>query len=435
MSDNPYPRPDYSPQPGPAPYGAAPFGGGQYPPPAAPQQPVSPQPGQPAPGQPAPRASDRRGPGWGGVIATAVVCSLLSGVGTYAAVTTLNAQPTTTSPVIEQAPRTELPEVATASDVAWAEVASAVGPSTASIQVQSRQGSSSGSGVVYDSSGHILTNHHVASSLGSGATITVTMPDGLTYPATLVGSDVDTDIAILELDTPPEGLRPATFGDSDELVVGQPVMAIGAPLGLQNTVTTGIVSALHRPVMAQQGAAPSDNPFGPATEAQYSATSAVQTDASINPGNSGGALVDAGGRVIGINSSIASNATSPGSAGSIGLGFAIPANTAKTIADQLIATGEAKHPLVGVSVANARVALGTGLARGAPVAVVPPDAAGSRAGRLAGAVSTSIDGVNVDTSTAVIAYVRSQEIGSTHTFTVIRDGQQIEVEVTLDVGA
>ncbi|HHU38323.1 MAG TPA: PDZ domain-containing protein [Propionibacterium sp.] len=405
---------------------APPFPPQAYPPPAPDQHPTPP----PAGSQP--QASGRRGPGWPGVIATAVACSVLSGAGTYAAVTALDpAGPT--KPITRQAPA-ELPPAATTGDVAWAEVATAVAPGTASIQVQGRQAASSGSGVVYDDQGHILTNHHVAASLGRNATITVTMPDGLTYPATLVGSDVDTDIAILKLENPPAGLAPATFGDSDRLVVGQPVMAIGAPLGLQNTVTTGIVSALHRPVMAQQGSS-GNNPFGPAAEAQYSATSAVQTDASINPGNSGGALVDASGRVIGINSSIASNATSAGTAGSIGLGFAIPANTAKTIADQLIAHGQAEHPLVGVSVGDARVNLGSALVSGAGIASVSEDSPAARAGLREGDVIASIDGVNVDSSTAVIAYVRSQEIGSTHTFTIIRDGEEKEIEVVLDASA
>ncbi|HOB06154.1 MAG TPA: trypsin-like peptidase domain-containing protein [Propionibacteriaceae bacterium] len=194
----------------------------------------------------------------------------------------------------------------------WAVTAAAVIPSTVSIEVSGRAGTAAGSGVIWDTAGHIVTNHHVVAALGTGtSTITVTLADGTTLAATIVATDPTHDLAVLAVTNPPATLVPIQLGDDTTLKVGDPVMAIGNPLGLSETVTTGIVSALDRPVPTGQ------NSRGAAT----TTTSAIQVSAPINPGNSGGALVDAQGSLIGINFSIASLSST---SGSIGLGFAIP---------------------------------------------------------------------------------------------------------------
>ena len=200
----------------------------------------------------------------------------------------------------------------------------------------------SGSGFILDDQGHILTNSHVVAQAASGADITIVFDDGSKQEAKVVGRDAAYDLAVIEADT---GSRPSlALGDSDQVVVGDPVIAIGAPLGLQGTVTTGIVSAVNRPVSAGV-----QNRNDPATY-----INAIQTDAAINPGNSGGPLVDIQGRVIGINSAIA-QAPGPfgsGAAGNIGLGFAIPSNQAGRTAEALIAKGVAEYPVIGVSLTS-----------------------------------------------------------------------------------
>lgn len=197
----------------------------------------------------------------------------------------------------------------------WAVTAALALPSTVSIEVSGRSGTAQGSGVIWDTAGHIVTNNHVVSALGSQtATITVTLADGSTSPATIVATDPAHDLAVLALTAPPAGLVPIQIGDDSTLKVGDPVMAIGNPLGLSETVTTGIVSALDRPVPIGQTVRGSST-------STTSTTSAIQVSAPINPGNSGGALVDADGKLVGINFSIASLSST---SGSIGLGFAIP---------------------------------------------------------------------------------------------------------------
>lgn len=394
----------------------------------------------PAPAAPPPR---RRGPTWGGVIVIALACSLISGLIAFSAARSSLApaaaggQPLPAASSTIGALPTGTPALPSGSleSPDWPAVAAAVEPATASLQVSSQAGTATGSGIVLDAQGNVLTNHHVAAGMGPQAQILVTLSDGLSYPATLVGSDVETDIAVVRIQNPPAGLQGAAIGDSDQLVVGQPVMAIGAPLGLKNTVTTGIVSALHRPVVTQQEA--QALPWDPSSrqEAQFSATSAIQTDASINPGNSGGALVDGQGRVIGVNSSIASNASDGQTAGSIGLGFAIPINTATAIAEQLLATGSAVHPVLGITVQSARVQLGDVLAGGAAITGVEDGSAAAKAGLRTGDVILAVDGVTTGSSTAVIAFVRSLRVGTQHTLTVVRDGGQVQVPITLEKGA
>ena len=240
----------------------------------------------------------------------------------------------------------------------WAVTASAVSPSVVSISVTSSQASGQGSGVIFDTAGHILTNNHVVTGAGAGSKLSVTLADKRTYDATVVGTDPSTDLAVIKLTNGPTDLRPIALGDANTIKVGDQVMAVGNPLGLAGTVTTGIISALNRPVTT------TDQSTDPT--AQQSAdpvvSNAIQTSAAINPGNSGGALVNSSGQLIGINSAIASLGSSAGSSsqsGNIGIGFAIPVNEARSIANQLITTGTATHPYLGVSSKDGTVADGT----------------------------------------------------------------------------
>lgn len=293
------------------------------------------------------------------------------------------------------------------------QVAAEVLPAVVSIQVADRTSAGEGSGSIISSDGYVLTNHHVVSGGGNNAFIQVTLNDGRSLPADYVASDAATDIAVVKIRDVSD-LPVVQFGDSDELNVGQEVVAIGSPLGLSSTVTSGIVSALNRPVRASDGGGES------------SLIDAIQTDAAINPGNSGGPLVDMDGNIVGMNSVIAS-LSSGGEAGSIGLGFAIPANFAKRVADQLISTGTATHPMLGVQVAARQDV------QGALIASVEPDSPAQQAGLNPGDVVTRVDDRVIDNSDALVAAIRSQDFGQTVTLEVEQQdtGQSRPVEVTL----
>ena len=234
----------------------------------------------------------------------------------------------------------------------WSVTAGAVSPSVVAITVKSSQGGAQGSGVLIDAKGHIVTNNHVVAGAGGQSQLSVTLNDGRTYSASVVGTDPSTDLAVIKLDNAPSDLTPIRAGDADTLKVGDPVMAVGNPLGLAGTVTTGIVSALNRPVTTSQEDNQQQDPFGQSQQqGEPVVTNAIQTSAAINPGNSGGALVNASGQLVGINSSIASvgSSGSGSQSGNIGIGFAIPVNEVTSIADQLIAGGKAEHAYLGVS--------------------------------------------------------------------------------------
>jgi putative serine protease PepD len=323
----------------------------------------------------------------------------------------------------------------------WTATAKAVAPSVVSITVTSGQTGGQGSGVVIDNQGHILTNNHVATGAGADATISVTLNDGRTYDAKIVGTDPSTDLAVLLLNNPPSDLVPMSIGDSSQVVVGQPVMAIGNPLGLSGTVTTGIVSALDRPVttqaaesqqgqQGQQGQLPGAQQQQTASDAVV--TNAIQTSAAINPGNSGGALVTADGKLIGINSSIASLGSSAGSqSGNIGIGFAIPVNEAKSIADQLIATGTAQHAYIGVSAGDTTVTDGNSKRQAALVQSVSQGTPAAQAGLQAQDAVIAIDGKPIDSSEALVANIHEHKVGDTVTITVIRGSQKQDIKITL----
>ena len=288
-----------------------------------------------------------------------------------------------------------------------------------------------GSGVIYDAQGDIVTNYHVISPAINGGQIQVTLADGRLYGAGIVGHDKTTDLAVIRLENPPSNLTVARFASSQSLQVGAPVMAIGAPLGLSNTVTTGIVSALNRPVEVSMD---EDSTSQDQTQASSDlvVTNAIQIDASINPGNSGGPLFDATGAVIGINSSIKSLATSAdGQAGSIGLGFAIPSDLVVSIADQLITSGSASHGMLGVTVKAATVTVGSDTYVGAQVQEVSSGSGAAAAGLRSGDVILKVEGQEVTSPKQLIGYVRRYRAGDTINLTIARDGATRDVSVTI----
>ncbi|HEX8498579.1 MAG TPA: trypsin-like peptidase domain-containing protein [Actinomycetales bacterium] len=311
--------------------------------------------------------------------------------------------------------------------VDWNAVANAVEPSVVAITVTSQGGEAQGSGVVLDTEGRVLTNNHVVSGAQNGE-LNVTLSDGRTYAARIVGTDPSTDLAVIQMSGATD-LKPATLGDSDSVEVGSPVMAVGNPLGLAGTVTTGIVSSLDRPVTTQ-GEQTSGSTQGAAPESVV--TNAIQTDAAVNPGNSGGALVDSSGRVIGIPSSIASlGSSSGGTSGSIGLGFSIPINEAKSIADQLMEDGTAEHPYLGVSLEDGNVKEGAASRNAAMVSTVSENTPAATAGLRADDAVVAVDGEAVNSSESLVAQIRERNVGSKVELTVVRDGRSQQVSVTL----
>jgi putative serine protease PepD len=265
---------------------------------------------------------------------------------------------------------------------------------------------------------------------GSGSKISVTLADELTYTATVVGTDPTTDLAVIQLTNAPSHLTPITMGDSNLAKVGDQVMAVGNPLGLAGTVTTGIVSALNRPVST------SDQSSDP-TAAQVAhpvVTNAIQTSAAINPGNSGGALVNASGQLIGINSAIASlgsSADSSSESGSIGIGFAIPIDEARSIASQLISTGTASHPYLGVAAKDAVVACGSAKRFAAVLTSVINGTPAAQAGLKVGDAVIAIDGNPINSSLSLVAQVHERNVGDQANLTVVRGGKSTNVQVTL----
>lgn len=302
-----------------------------------------------------------------------------------------------------------------------ADIAQRVLPSVVSISAQSASGAGTGTGFVIDSTGFILTNNHViADAAGSTGRIEVQLNDGTTLNATIVGRDSSYDLAVLKVNR--TGLTALTFGDSDQVAVGDSVIAIGSPLGLSGTVTLGIVSAKDRAVTAGE------------SEGDSSYINAIQTDAAINPGNSGGPLVNSAGAVIGVNSAIATLGSSvlSSQAGSIGLGFAIPINQARKTAEQLIKNGKATYPVVGISVDmqyagdGARVAdTSNAIVRGGPA-----DKAGLRAGDLI----VQFDGRTITTPEELIVAIRSKNVGDKVEIKYIRSGKTLSTSLTLTAG-
>ena len=313
----------------------------------------------------------------------------------------------------------------------WTATAAAIKNAVVAIKVEGSNKQGQGSGVIIDAQGHIVTNNHVVSGAGQGAKLSVTIGDK-TYSAKVVGTDSSTDLAVLKLENPPSNLTVASWGDSSKLKVGQPVMAVGNPLGLSDTVTTGIVSALNRPVTTQAVTDNNDldNNINSQRDSDVVVTSAIQTNAAINPGNSGGALVDSSGALVGITSSIASltsNGSSSGQSGNIGIGFAIPSAQVKSVVEQLIANGTVKHPQLGIRASNGT----SGTQLGAQVEDITQGSAAAQAGLQKGDLITAIDGTPVVGSESLVAQVRSHEVGKEVTLSVLRGSETLELKVTL----
>jgi len=300
-------------------------------------------------------------------------------------------------------------------------------PSVVTLHVTGTEESGTGTGFVLDDRGHILTNNHVVEPAGGDGEISVTFHSGDTAKATVVGRDSGYDLAVVKV-SGVSGLTPLTLGNSDNVQVGDPVVAIGAPYDLEGTVTSGIISAKERPITA-------GGESGDGSDVSY--VDALQTDAPINPGNSGGPLLDSKARVIGINSAIRSadsgSDESGGQAGSIGLGFAIPVNQAKRVAEELINTGKATHPVIGVTLDmdysgdGARV--GTkGNDGGAAVNAGGP---GDKAGIEAGDVITEVDGQRVHSGEELIVKTRAHRPGDRLELTVERGGKELTISLVL----
>lgn len=296
----------------------------------------------------------------------------------------------------------------------WTAVADAASESVVAITVATSQGGGQGSGVVIDAQGNIVTNNHV---VAGARRMLVTLGDQQ-YEAETVGTDPATDLAVIRLTNPPADLTPMAWGDSNALGVGDPVMAIGNPLGLSGTVTTGIVSALDRPVTTQA-----------VGESQQEAvvTAAIQTNAAINPGNSGGALVNGSGELVGITTSIASlPSAGGGQSGNIGIGFAIGADQAKNVAEEIIQNGKALHPQVGVTARDVQE-VGP---MGAEVVSVVPGSPAAGAGLQAGDIIKAVNDRPVSSTSQLVGLVRAQKVGEQISVTFVRSGKEQTVQLT-----
>ncbi|MEI6763558.1 MAG: trypsin-like peptidase domain-containing protein [Actinomycetes bacterium] len=299
-------------------------------------------------------------------------------------------------------------------------IAARVSPSVVSIDAQTPQGGDTGSGFFIESNGTILTNNHVIEgAVTSGGSITVNLANGKSYPATVLGRDGSYDLAVLKIDVAD---APALqLGNSDTIQVGDPVIAIGSPLGLAGTVTSGIISAKDRPVTSGGGTG------------QNSFINALQTDAAINPGNSGGPLVDANGAAIGVNSAIASLGSNFASqSGSIGLGFAIPINQAKKTAEQIIKTGKATYPIMGISVDTSFSGTGARITTRSSAILAGGPAA--KAGLRAGDIITEFDGKAISNADELVVAIRSHNVGDRVTVKYQRGNLTLSASVTLVAG-
>jgi S1-C subfamily serine protease len=385
------------------------------------------------------RRPTRRTLAAGGAIAAAAL--LGGGVGALAT-TSLSGDATATTTVVQEseAPADAVPAAADGDDLSVSEVYRAVADGVVEIAVSgggpaedpspfgqqdAPQTRAQGSGFVYDDQGRIVTNHHVVDGADS---IEVTLPDGSSYDARLLGSDPSTDLAVIQIDAPAGDLEPLELGDSDALAVGEEVVAIGSPFGLEATVTSGIVSALDRRITSPNG---------------FAIESAIQTDAAINHGNSGGPLLDSDAKVVGVNSQIESE-----SGGNVGIGFAVPSNTVRSVVDQILEDGSVEHAFLGVGIQTVPADVAKELGEAAGVAVTdvregsPAAQANLRAATgsqtvdgapypTGGDVITAVDGEGVETADQLQSLVGEHAPGDEIQLTVVHDGETRTVAVTL----
>jgi putative serine protease PepD len=366
----------------------------------------------------------RRGPGWGGVVAIAAVCALVAGLFGGLAGGWLGANDRLGFGRLGdgQAPIPTVGSGATSRpEGSIANIAAKALPSVVTIKVNGADGNGTGSGFVADKAGHIITNNHVIASAADEGAIKVQLSNGAEIEATIAGRDTSYDLAVLK--TGRTDLPPLTMGSSSSVVVGDQVIAVGAPLGLDSTVTTGIVSALNRPV----------SPGGDGNEQSY--INAIQTDAAINPGNSGGPLLDMQGNVIGVNSAIARvPGTSDSQSGNIGVGFSIPSDQVKKTAEQLIRTGKAEHPVIGV-ILDRQYTGGDGVKILAEATEgrepVTKDGPAGKAGVQAGDLIVEFEGRRVTDPDDLVVAIRSRSVGEEVSMKVRRGGREISVKMTL----
>lgn len=304
--------------------------------------------------------------------------------------------------------------------VDWNSVVKKVSPALVSVRVRGSEGQSIGSGVVLNKEGDIITNHHVVHGGGSNLEIQVLVNDSAVYNALVVKTDPKSDLAVIRLQSPPSDLTPIAFGSSENLQQGDRVMALGSPLGLSNTVTDGIVSAVDRPVSTRAGG----------TNSAPTVISAIQTNAAINKGNSGGPLVDSSGRLVGINSSIA---TTGDSTGNIGIGFAIPADMVAKVVNHLKKGSEYPYGRLGVMVNEGSGRVGDSIYLGATVQEVSPNSAASRAGLKPYDVIVSVNERRVTSQSALVGLVNSFEAGDKVSITYLRNG--VEKTMMVELGS
>lgn len=367
-----------------------------------------------------PERPARRGPGWGALlgvaVAVALVAGLVGGIGGALLADRQDQRATTGSPALPSpgAGATERPSGSIAN------IAARVTPSVVTLRVEGADGQGTGSGWVYDDKGHLVTNNHVVASAAEGGEITVVLANGTELPGTIVGRDASYDLAVVKVAR--TDLTPLALGSSKDVVVGDQVIAVGAPLGLDSTVTSGIVSALDRPVT-------------PGDADDQSFINAIQTDAAINPGNSGGPLLDMQGRVIGVNTAIARapGSGAGGQSGNIGVGFAIPSAQVKTTADQLIRTGKAVHPVIGVYLDPDHEGEGVRIAEQGPDGrpALTPDGPAEKAGLKPGDVVVKFEGRPVNDQGEFIVAIRSRNVGDEVTLTIRRGGSEQDVTMVL----
>ncbi|MDF2144279.1 S1C family serine protease [Knoellia sp. p5-6-4] len=366
----------------------------------------------------------RRGPGWPALVSVAVLSALLAGLLGGLAGGWLGANDRLGFGGLSGSP-SPLPTVGSGAtsrpDGSIANIAAKALPSVVTIKVQGADGDGTGSGFVADQQGHIITNNHVVAGAAGEGTIRVQLANGTEIAATIAGRDSSYDIAVLK--TGRSDLQPLVLGSSGDVVVGDHVIALGAPLGLENTVTSGIVSALNRPV----------SPGGDGDEQSF--INALQTDAAINPGNSGGPLLDMQGRVIGVNSAIARVPGSSGEqSGNIGVGFSIPVDQVRKTADQLIRTGKAEHPVIGVILdrqydgADGVKILEESSAQREPVT---PEGPAGKAGVKPGDLIIEFDGRRVTDPDDLVVLIRAKSVGDEVTMKVRRGSREISVRMTL----